>query len=64
MLGVTFQEDMPLQMFVFPVNPDAKLPDVFTKNVQIPEKPVRMSPDEIASNREAWINAWTQAVLR
>jgi len=29
MLGLQFQEDMPLQMYVFPVNPTAKLPDAF-----------------------------------
>jgi thiamine transport system substrate-binding protein len=51
-------------MFVFPVNPEAKLPDVFTQNVQVPEKPVQMNPDEIASNRQTWINAWTQVMLR
>jgi thiamine transport system substrate-binding protein len=64
MLSVPFQQDMPLQMFVFPVNPEAKLPDVFTQNVQVPEKPVQMNPDEIASNRQTWINAWTQVMLR
>ena len=31
MLGKQFQEDMPPQMFVYPVNPDAALPDEFTK---------------------------------
>jgi len=64
MLSVPFQEDMPLQMFVFPVNPQAKLPDVFLENVQIPPEPARMPADEIAKNREAWIQAWTETVLR
>jgi len=31
MLGVTFQEDIPLQMFVYPVNSQAKLPEPFVK---------------------------------
>ena len=39
MLGKSFQEDMPLQMFVFPVNPEAALPDVFIQNSQIPSNP-------------------------
>jgi thiamine transport system substrate-binding protein len=64
MLGVKFQEDMPLQMFVFPVNSQAKLPEVFTKNVQVPNKPATLDPAEIGANREAWINAWTETVLR
>jgi thiamine transport system substrate-binding protein len=64
MLGVSFQEDMPLQMFVFPVNSQATLPEVFTNNIQIPEAPATLDPAEIGANREAWINAWTETVLR
>jgi thiamine transport system substrate-binding protein len=64
MLSQEFQEDMPLQMFVFPVNPDAVLPDEFVKFAQIPEQPARLAPAEIATNREKWIAAWTDAVLR
>ncbi|GAP13816.1 ABC transporter periplasmic binding protein, thiB subfamily [Longilinea arvoryzae] len=64
MLGTKFQEDMPLQMFVFPVNSQAKLPDVFTQNIQIPAKPATIDPSEIGANREAWINAWTETILK
>jgi thiamine transport system substrate-binding protein len=64
MLSTTFQEDMPLQMYVFPVNPDAKLDEIFQKYLSIPEKPAYVSPEDISANREAWINAWTEAVLR
>lgn len=63
MLGVKFQEDVPLQMFVFPVNSQAKLPEVFTKNIQIAQKPATLAPDEINANREAWVKAWTETVL-
>lgn len=64
MLSTTFQEDMPLQMFVFPVIPNAKLNDTFMRFMAVPEHPAYVSPDDIAANREAWINAWTEAVLR
>jgi thiamine transport system substrate-binding protein len=64
MLSVKFQEDMPLQMFVFPVNPQAKLPDEFIKYAQIPKNPATLSPDDIAKNRDAWIQSWTEAVLQ
>jgi thiamine transport system substrate-binding protein len=63
-LGVTFQEDMPLQMFVYPTNSGAKLPEVFIKYAQLPLEPARMDPMVISSNREAWISAWTEAVLK
>ena len=64
MLGKQFQEDMPLQMFVSPVNPNATLPDEFTKYAQIPSQPAVSSPDKIASNRDQWIQAWTDVVLK
>jgi thiamine transport system substrate-binding protein len=64
MLGKTFQEDIPLQMFVFPANKTANLPDVFTKNIQVPEAPASMDPAQIGKNRSQWIQDWDQAVLR
>jgi len=64
MLSKPFQEDMPLQMFVYPVNPDAQLPDVFIQYAQIPESPARVDPQSIADNREKWIDAWNEMVLK
>ncbi|MCI0352784.1 MAG: thiamine ABC transporter substrate-binding protein, partial [Acidobacteriales bacterium] len=64
MLRLPFQEDMPLQMFVYPVNADAELPEVFVEYSSIPDNPVNMGIDEIDQNREAWIQAWTETVLR
>lgn len=64
MLSTTFQEDVPLQMFVFPVNSDAKLPEVFTKFAAIPTQPATVSPEDITANREKWIADWTELVLK
>ena len=64
MLDVKFQEDLPLQMFVFPVNQNAKLPDDFIKYAQIPEDPASLDPKLIADNRAGWIDAWVATVLR
>jgi thiamine transport system substrate-binding protein len=64
MLSKQFQEDMPLQMFVYPVSPDATLPDAFVKYAQIPNKPAYIDPAEIAANRDKWIQAWTETVLQ
>lgn len=64
MLGKTFQEDMPLQMFVFPVNSEATLPEAFTRYAQVAEQPAALDSAVIAAKREAWIQAWTEAVLR
>ena len=64
MLGKDFQEDMPLQMFVYPVNPDAVLPEVYGKYNQVPESTGSLDPQLIADKRDAWIQAWTDTVLR
>ena len=63
MLGQQFQEDVPLQMFVYPVNPHAALPNEFTKYAQAPEQTAQLAPEVIAENRDAWIQAWTDVVM-
>jgi len=64
MLSPVFQEDMPLQMYVFPVNPRAKLDPAFQEYLAVPDRPVAVAPADIEANREAWINAWREVVLR
>ena len=64
MLSPTFQEDLPLQMFVFPVNPDAALDATFQQHLVLPANTAQVSPQDIAANRETWIKAWTETVLR
>ena len=64
MLDVAFQEDMPMQMFVFPVNPDARLAEAFARFLVSPKVTAFVSPEEIAAHREGWLKAWTEAVLR
>ena len=64
LLGKAFQEDMPLNMYVYPVLPDAALPDVFTKYAVVPEKALSLPPSDIAAHRDQWIDEWTNVVLR
>jgi thiamine transport system substrate-binding protein len=64
MLSKAFQEDMPLKMFVYPVLPGAKVPDEFTKYNQVATDPSTLDPQEIAKNRDAWVQAWTDTVLK
>jgi thiamine transport system substrate-binding protein len=63
-LSPTFQEDIPLQMYVFPVHPDAQLDPIFVEYLADPENTASLDPADIAANRETWINAWTETVLR
>ncbi len=64
MLSQPFQEDIPLQMFVYPANENAELPEVFVEHSTIPANPASVNPEAIDANREAWIEAWTEVVLR
>lgn len=64
MLSTRFQEDIPLSMFVFPVNREAKLPPEFVKFAVVPESPLDLPPEEIEANRNDWIKAWTDIVVR
>ncbi len=56
-----FQEDFPTMMWVYPANADAALPEVF-QFAPVPARPASISPDEIAENRERWIDEWTALV--
>lgn len=64
MLSRRFQEDIPLNMFVFPVNEEAEWPQLFVMFAEVPQEPARLSPESIAQNRERWLEEWTEVVLR
>ena len=64
MLSPQFQQELPTQMFVFPVNSQAKLEEVFSKYMQTPKVTAFVSPEIIAARRQTWLEAWTEAVLR
>ncbi len=64
MLSQPFQEDIPLNMFVFPANEKAALPQAFVDWVQVPAATAVVDPAQIDANRETWIEAWTEVVLR
>ena len=64
MLGLDYQQDIPLQQFVYPVNPNAKLPEVFVKWSVIADQPANLAPDAIAKDRDRWIQQWTDTVLK
>ncbi|MEY2431645.1 MAG: thiamine transport system substrate-binding protein [Acidimicrobiaceae bacterium] len=63
MLSKAFQEDMPLNMFVYPVRKDAALPDVFTTFAAKPAHAVELDQGQVRQKREQWIKDWTSTVL-
>ena len=64
MLDTSFQEDLPLQMFVYPVLPDAELPELFVQFAETADDPVEVASEAIEANREQWVQAWTDVMLR
>lgn len=63
MLTNTYQEDVPLNMFVFPALESAALPPEFIAHTEVPSDPQMIDPAEIEQNRDAWVDRWVEIVL-
>ncbi|MEV7081258.1 thiamine ABC transporter substrate-binding protein [Streptomyces sp. NPDC093516] len=64
LIGKRFQEDMPLNMFVYPVTEDARVPAEFTEHGPQAKDPETMDPAKIADRRDPWVKSWTSLVLK
>ena len=62
MLGTTYQEDIPLNMFVYPANGDAALPDVFVEWGPLVDDALEIDPAVIEENRDDWTERWNAIV--
>ncbi len=62
LLSKRFQEDVPLSMFVFPVNETASVPAEFAPYTGAAA--LALDPDVVEQKRERWVDEWTQIVLR
>jgi thiamine transport system substrate-binding protein len=63
-LGETFQEAIPLHMWVYPAHENADLPPVFEDFAIQAEAPASLPAAAIEENRRDWIDAWTEVVLQ
>jgi thiamine transport system substrate-binding protein len=64
LVGADFQGQLPLTNFVYPVREGVALPQLFVDFAPPVAHPLTLSPKEIAAHRDAWIDTWTQTVLR
>ena len=64
MLTPTWQNDVPLSMFVYPVLQGAVLPAEFIEHSSPAEHPYMLDPAEVEANRNAWTDRWVEIVLR
>ena len=62
MLSTAVQEDVPGQMYMYPVDQAAALPEGLEKFGPLADSPVVVSPADITAHREEWIATWTEAV--
>jgi len=58
LFSTTVQNDIPENMYVFPVNADATLPATWADFAEIADDPFVVEPAEIDKNRETWLSEW------
>lgn len=62
MITPGFQDTIPTNNWMMPVSATSEpLPDAFSRLVN-PEKTFLMAPEEVAKNRQAWIDEWLKAM--
>jgi thiamine transport system substrate-binding protein len=64
MLGGSFQEALPENMYVFPVDDSVQLPDVWARWAKVPADPLSVDPATITANRDAWLTTWGEITTR
>lgn len=58
LFSTVVQNDIPENMYVFPVNADAELPATWAEYAEVAENPWELDPADIDANRERWITDW------
>jgi thiamine transport system substrate-binding protein len=58
LLGEEVQAALPGSMYVFPVRDGVELPAEWAEHAEQPDEPFTLDPDEIAANREDWLEQW------
>jgi thiamine transport system substrate-binding protein len=53
-----FQQALPENMYVFPVDKTVPLPAQWAKFAPTPEHPYTVPPQQIAANRDRWLRSW------
>ncbi|PIE32097.1 thiamine ABC transporter substrate-binding protein [candidate division KSB3 bacterium] len=63
MLTEEFQQEIPLTQWVFPVNPNVRLPKSFDYAAKT-DRFLSLDPDQIEQNYDTWLKAWTELMTR
>ena len=60
----SFQEALPDNMYVFPVDAAAPLPTDWAKFAKVAPHPYTVAPADIAKNRDTWLREWSDVTTR
>lgn len=63
LLGDSFQATIADTMYMYPASDAVALPDAWAQFAPVPAAPISLDATEIADNRDAWIKAWSAAVV-
>ncbi len=63
LLSKDVQAQIPEQMYMDPVDPDVTLPADWATYAAVVTDPIEVPTAELGANRDAWIKAWTAAVI-
>lgn len=64
LVSPTFQNDLPLTQFVWPINRKADVPKEFLDYALRPESPLTIDPATIAERRAEWLDQFSDIMLR
>lgn len=59
MLSQPFQEDVPGEMYVYPVNSQAALPDAWVKYTTPVPNPLSIPYEQVGADRDGWVQQWS-----
>lgn len=60
----SFQQALPDNMYVYPVDRDVALPADWAKYAKTASKPFTVPPAEVAKNRSTWLSQWSDVTTR
>ena len=58
------QAALPDNMYVFPVADGVALPEAWATLAERPADPAEVDPAEVAAERDAWLEEWTEITTR
>jgi thiamine transport system substrate-binding protein len=64
MLGRSFQQALPDNMYVYPVDDRVALPEQWAKFAETAPDPASVPPEDIAAHRDEWLREWGDVTTR